>query len=375
MSASRDTPGALATVAGSPSYWECTDGETILTVDLRGNTSFRKTPEWVPDPPDEGAAPASPVGSGPDEAGLVQRTRRLAASWLSTGRLSSLKQQVVKRETLLLAKLPADEITEMRGRTIVRLIRQDVSEFFQAVFDPEGVLLRIDLALEDAPTRDLCDRAILARLSPRGKSGEKSPLNLGCFFDPSLYEFEINAHSYEGEPFLDLYQAPNPFEPGDFDPKALGRVSVPDYLRVYFGSQQYHWWCWRWWERYGRVGAFRGNRLKRPGRVVWEYPQRHVVYHRSLAAYPLVEGEPGRTKVISRHLDPSFYSDLEQCHVAFLITRGERGRATIRSGAGWMSGWCCCRHRVSSALAICGTCSWIGAAVSPSGVIRRLRTW
>ena len=201
-------PGVPPAVTGSSSYWECTDGETILTVDLRGNASYRKVPGWVPCPPDEGGRPGA-LRSSPDEAGLVQRTRRLAASWLPAERLGSLKP-AVKRETLLLAKLPGGAISEMRGRTIVRFLGQD-GGFFQAVFDPESALLRVDLAVADAPTLDLCDLAILARLSAKGKPAIKTPLNLGCFFDPGEYRFEINAFAVEGEPFLDLYQELNPF--------------------------------------------------------------------------------------------------------------------------------------------------------------------
>ena len=218
----------------------------------------------------------------------------------------------------------------MRGRTIVRFLGQD-GGFFQAVFDPESALLRVDLAVADAPTRDLCDLAILARLSAKGKPGSTKPLNLGCFFDPGEYRFEINAFAVEGEPFLDLYQELNPFGRDEFDLKAPHRVSVRDYR----DSQDYRSWCWTWWERYGRVGAFRGNYLERRGRAGWEYPQHRLVQHRSLGAYRLVEGEPRQTKVIQqsdgpvkyphavgRHLDASFYRDLEQCHVAFVFTHG-----------------------------------------------------
>ena len=278
----------------------------------------------------------------------------------------------------------------MRGRTIVRLFGMDEfsTGFFQAVFDPDGALLRVDLAVEDAPTADFCDLAILAGPSAKGRSESKKPLNLGCFFDPGEPRFELTARSVEGEPFLELYQAPNPFEPGDFDPKALGRVSAPDYLRVYCGSQQYHWWCWRWWERYGRVGAFRGNWLEKSGRSGWEYPQHRRAHHHSLGAYPLVEGEPRQTKVIqqsdgpveyphaiARHLDPSFYRDLEQCHVAFLFTAGQAIESVFQVRRG-LDVWVVLLPP-SRRLGV-GDLRHLfldGCAPSPSGVIRRLRTW
>jgi hypothetical protein len=174
-------------------------------------------------------------------------------------------------------------------------------------------------------------------------------LNFGCFFDQDEARFALTALSFEGEPFLDLYQEMNPFERGDFDPKTLGRVSVPDYLRVYCGSQEYRWWCWTWWERYGRVGAFRGNSLERGGRVGWEHPQYRRVHHVSLGAYGLVEGEPRQTTpipqpdgrpvrypfAIGRHFDPSFYRDLEQCHVAFLFTYGRTFEGVFQVRRGW----------------------------------------
>ncbi len=61
ISAPRKAPGKPPAVTGSSSYWECTDGETILTVDLRGNASYRKVPGWLPCPPDEGGAPGRPA--------------------------------------------------------------------------------------------------------------------------------------------------------------------------------------------------------------------------------------------------------------------------------------------------------------------------
>jgi hypothetical protein len=332
ISASSEAARTAPTVTGNPSYWECSDGETILTVDLRGNASYTKALGWSPNPPSGDPDPSRRASSAPDQAGLIQRTRQLAMSWLAAEKVRSLKP-AVKRETLLLAQMPDGNITDMPGRTIVRLLGQDEigTGHFQAVFDPKGALLRVDLAIDDARTEDLCNFAVLARLSAGRKSGGDTPLTLGCFFDPGEYRFEISAFAVEGEPFLDVYQVANPFGRDGFDLNAPHRVSA----RHYRESQDYHWWCWAWWQRYGRVGAFRGNWLERGRRAGWEYPRHRLLHHRSLASYALVEGPPRQTKVIqqsdgpveyphaiSRNLEAAFYRDLEQCHVAFVFTHG-----------------------------------------------------
>ena len=266
--------------------------------------------------------------SGPDEARLVQRTGRLASLWLPAERLGSLKPAAKARDPAA-GEAPRRPNLRDAGpdhRPVPRAGRW----FFQAVFDPKSALLRVDLAVADAPTMDLCDLAILARLSAKGKPAIKTPLNLGCFFDPGEYRFEINAFAVEGEPFLDLYQELNPFGAMirlEGSPPGVGaRLSRLARLSILVLDL---------------VGAIRprgrlpGNYLERRGRVGWEYPQHRLVQHRSLGAYRLVEGEPRQTKVIQqsdgpvkhphavgRHLDASFYRDLEQCHVAFVFTHG-----------------------------------------------------
>jgi hypothetical protein len=158
------------------------------------------------------------------------------------------------------------------------------------------------------------------------------PLTLGCFFDPSEYRFEISALAVEGEPFLNLAQAAgNPFARDNFDLTHAHRVSVASYRK----SQDYHWWCWAWWHHYGCVGSFRGNWVENPGGAGWEYPDCHVLHHRSLADYPVIQGPPRQTKAILQsdgsHLYPyainetftsAFYKDLEQCNIAFIFSHG-----------------------------------------------------
>ena len=137
------------------------------------------------------------------------------------------------------------------------------------------------------------------------------------------------------------------------------------------------------------MGAFRGNYLERRGRVGWEYPQHRLVQHRSLGAYRLVEGEPRQTKVIQhsdgpvkyphavgRHLDASFYRDLEQCHVAFVFTHGGPidGVYQVQRGLRCLGGVVASiaeTGRRQSAAPVPGT----DAPRSPSAVSRRGRIW
>jgi hypothetical protein len=335
LSASSVASRNSATVMAYPSYWECGDGQTLLTVDVRGNASYRKTAGWSPNPPGNNADPNRPAYSGLDEAKLIEKTRQLAKPWISADSERSLTP-AVKRETVLLALVPDGQITEMAGRTIVRLRGGNELDtgYFQAVFDPTGAPLRVDLALANARTADYCNLALLARIPAHGQAKNDKPLALGCFFDPDEYRFEITALSVEGERFLDLYQAANPFGRDDYDLHRPHRVSA----RHYSQSEDYHWWCWTWWQRYGRVGGFRGNWLKKGSKAVWQYTHNHLLHHRSLASYGLVGGSPRQTKVIERpngppvefphavnqHFEPAFYRDLEQCHVAFMFSHGGR---------------------------------------------------
>ena len=212
----------------------------------------------------------------------------------------------------------------MRGRTIVRFLGQD-GGFFQAVFDPETALLRVDLAVADAPTLDLCDLAILARLSAKGKPAIKTPLNLGCFFDPGEYRFEINAFAVEGEPFLDLYQELNPLARRirlEGSPPGVGaRLSRLARLSILVLDV---------------VGAIRPrgrlpgklSRTTRPGRM--GVSQHRLVQHRSLGAYRLVEGEPRQTKVI-QHSDGPVSTRMRLAGTSMRHSTGTSNNATSPS--------------------------------------------
>jgi hypothetical protein len=332
MSAGTGASQTSPKVTGHLAFWQCGDGRTTLTVDLRGNASYSRVRGWSPEASPEATTLRRPASRVTDDGALVQKTRQLAAAWLSADDLRSTKS-AVKRETLLLAKLPGGKITETQGRAVVRLIGpDDIGDgCFQAVFDPNSSLLRLDITFANARTKDLRKRALVKSPTPSSETLSQEPLTLGCFFDPSEYRFEISAFSVEGEPFLNLPQTSNPFVRDSFNLKLPHRVSVERYRN----SQDYHWWCWAWWHHYGCVGAFRGNWLENGTQRAWEYPAHELRHHRSLSSYKTVQGPPRQTKVIqqadgptaypfavSQSLEGAFYRDLEQCNVAFLFTHG-----------------------------------------------------
>ncbi len=332
MSAPSKAAPTEPVVTPYPSFWRCSDGETTLRVDLRGNACYARDRGWSPEASRVAKASSGLESRSIDENALVQKTRELATPWLSNDELRSAKP-ALKREILLLAQLPGGKITAIPGRTIIRLVGADDIGYgsFQAVFDPQGTVLRVDIAFVNARTKDLCNRGLLARTAASKKAVSEKPLTLGCFFDPSEYRFEISAFAVEGEPFLNLEQASNPFARDSFDLKHPHRVSVERYRN----SQDYHWWCWAWWHHYGCVGAFRGNWIEKDGRAGWEYPERQLCHHRSLSSYQTAQGPPRQTKVIQQSDGPmryphavsqtfkaAFYQDLEQCNVAFIFTHG-----------------------------------------------------
>jgi hypothetical protein len=143
-------------------FWQCSDGETTLTVDLRGNASYKRVRGWLPEAPPGRKASSGHPNRSLDDSSLIQKTRQLASPWLPEEELRTLKP-ALKRETLLLAKPPAGTITELPGRTIIRLLGPDDigGGSFQAVFDPTGGLLRMDVAFANARTKDLCTRSLL----------------------------------------------------------------------------------------------------------------------------------------------------------------------------------------------------------------------
>jgi hypothetical protein len=332
MSGTSKVPKKAPAVTVHPSFWQCSDGETALIVDIRGNACYARVDAWSPDVALSSDVASRPPSRSIEDGALIQKTRQLATAWLTADGLRSAKP-AVKRETLLLARLPGGKISEIPGRTIVRLVGpDDIGDgFFQAVFGPTGDLLRIDIAFASARTNGFCNRNLLASMTAAEQASGGNRLTLGCFFDPSEYRFEISAFSVEGESFLNLDQASNTFGRDSFDLKVPHRVSVERYR----SSQDYHWWCWAWWHHYGCVGCFRGNWLEKTGRTGWEYPEHVLLHHRLLSSYETTQGPPRQTKVIQQSDGPirypyaisqtfkaAFYKDLEQCNVAFIFTHG-----------------------------------------------------
>ena len=338
ISASSKASRNSATVTAYPSHWECGDGQTLLTLDVRGNASYRKTAGWSPNPPGNNADPGRPASSGLDEAKLIEKTRQLAKPWISAdferslhpGREAGDCAPGASSPTVKSPRCQAGPSCASVGRT--NWIR-GISRRCSTRREPRSAWISLSLKLEPPTTATW---RCLARIPAHGQAKNDKPLALGCFFDPDEYRFEITALSVEGERFLDLYQAANPFGRDDYDLHRPHQVSA----RHYSESGDYHWWCWTWWQRYGRVGGFRGNWLKKGSKAGWQYAHNHLLHHRSLASYGLVEGSPRQTKVIERpneppvefphavdrHLEPAFYRDLEQCHVAFMFSHGGRLR-------------------------------------------------
>lgn len=140
-----------------------------------------------------------------------------------------------------------------------------------------------------------------------------------------------------------MKRSSNPFTHDSFDLKHVDRVSAERYRN----SEDYHWWCWAWWQHYGCVGGFRGNSLGGEEQARWEFADHQLLHHRSLASYQTVQGPPRKTKTIQQSdgpiaypfavgqtFKPAFYRDLEQCNVAWIFTHGGpiQGAYQIRRG-------------------------------------------
>ncbi len=259
---------------------------------------------------------------------LIEQTRALAAD------LSSFTQSEVhvKREILLTCGPDGQELKRYAGRYLVRLSNRPDKRFFQAIYSPELQPIRIDTNARDGAGSRLAD--VLSGLST-GKTAnrikdDRGRLVLGTFFATGEYRFEIQAYSYEGEPFLKVASQLNPFERDRFD------LSVPHLVdpQQYRISKDYRYWCWRWWDRYGQVGSVRGNFIDADS--AWEFSDVEVLYHKSLADFPLEGGEPKVTREYKESdgktyrypfaereaLKPVFYNHLEDCHVAVMEAHG-----------------------------------------------------
>lgn len=257
----------------------------------------------------------------------------------------------VKFESILLARLPDGQIHDLPGRTIVRLGYPDTftGSYFQAVYDPKGILLRIDIAREDAPVKTMTKEAFQknAPLPPLNKIAGAKSLTMGCFYEPSDPRFEASVYSVDSEPYLNLVNArSNPFRKGEY----INNVNTnsardcfyhylagksEDDMRDGQNSQGHFWWMWNWWRRYGAVNAFRGNWIIRNGQGSWENSNQ-ILIHRSLGSYDTTQGPPpfkkceevGDTIMVPHGTEQTygqnFFNDLEKCNIAFIATHGGR---------------------------------------------------
>ena len=337
------SPGTAAiSVVPYPAFWLCGDGVTTLTIDRYGNISYKRTHGWANQSAinllEQTNALKPAMDETANDAKLVERTRRLAKIWLTLDQASSFKP-VIHHEILLLARLPDGQINKSSGRIIIRLYGPEQylgSGYFQAVFDPDDRLLRVDLGRFDNSQGKSLAKEVFPKdmpLPPPYKMVGAKPLTLGCFFNPAESRFECNAFDTEGEPFFDLQTTANPFGRDHYDVSNLFRVSVP----LYHQSKDYYFWAWEEWQRCGEVGTFRGNWIVRNGVGSWENSNQ-VLFHRSFASYSLVQGLPTKTRVFDKDgpLDSpkkypwgwdldytqTFYDDLEKCNVAFFFSHG-----------------------------------------------------
>ncbi len=247
---------------------------------------------------------------------LIDRTRHLAGDLVGV----PADQQGVahlKQEVVVLHRRGTPGIGRLLGRYLVRLWPLPGRRYFQVMYTRDRKVLRIDTNAAEAA----CLRLAAAIDDPAPDPAmaafreRREPLAFGSFFDPEG-RFELNAYSHEGRDFLDCSQRRDPF----------GRSADP--------LTAYRHWCWIWWNGYGRVGAIRGN--WQPEAKQWEHPGVRVLVHRSLADYPLKNGEPRQTRTgktpegkefrypFAGHAEftPRFYEDVEQCHVVYISTHG-----------------------------------------------------
>ncbi len=328
--------GRVSTVR-YPSYWSCSDESSTLLIDINGNITYKRMPRWSGQTLIEQFASANPPAysekTADDDAKLIERTRELAKALLTDEQASSFRP-MVKHEVLLMSKMPDVKVCKLVGRTLVRLYaprKLDIG-YFQAIFDPQDKLLRIDLQFvgyfqENSPAKSLFPASAVV---PPVKLGEK-PVTMGCFFCPSEFRFEVCALEIESERYFDVLTPANPFHNDNFDISDRYGTNIPAYMR----SGSYHWYSWEHWRQYGRVGTFRGNWNVRNGVGTWDYPNQ-VVLHRSLATYGLVQGPPTETRIEDgprntkkkypygkdKDYAPAFFDDLEKCNVACFFTHG-----------------------------------------------------
>ena len=271
---------------------------------------------------------------------LVAETQRWAKRLCKTEAWEEANL-TVKREIILVRGPDQEHPQQFGGRVLVRLNRPTGKDYFQILFGPGGRPTRVDTNVRTAQVDELVGLLLKVKME-KARGHASQPISVGTFFDPDEHRFEISAYSYEGEPFLQLTQRSNPFGRDHFDVQHKHLVNVEAYRK----SEDYHYWCWRWWHQCGEANGVRGNWDAERER--WDYPNVTIQHHRDLKQYALVNGEPTATNKLQQsdgktyrypfavfeQIDPHFYDELDECHVAFLLTHGGQweGRYRFRRG-------------------------------------------
>ncbi|MFC1857380.1 DUF6345 domain-containing protein [Thermodesulfobacteriota bacterium] len=304
----------------------------IYTIDTAGNQCLRPEsllpyiePSLSGKPVDEKTA----LSLTPDTHQWLVARVWVAATKLIGNPKDWYEYATVKKEVVLAGKCGA-KVRLFPGRILVRLSDREDVAYFQMVFTPRGDPVRVDTNVSSNPLPPIV--ALHAGVASNNGAFEEwqEKIGFGMFFDPDEYRFEINAHSYEGEPFLSPTETNIGFGNDKFDVRFPHLVNVTQYRK----SKDYKSWCWHWWSIYGRVNGARGNWDQTLSR--WQNQHAGIRHHRSLKEYRLVGGEPGKTKnfqqpdgktyryphAAGRQMEKKFYNDLEECHVALLFTHG-----------------------------------------------------
>ncbi len=257
----------------------------------------------------------------PDDAAFIVVSNEVRQAWLDTtwnyardlvGLAASPDwREEVKREIVFL-RIPEGQFRKLPGRRLVRLYKEAASEHYvQMLYADTGLPLAFESRVATPVTERIAMR-LLDALAAGTAFDVADPLSarLGTFYDPGEWRFEQTAYSYEGRSFLDPMGRSNPFRP-DLDPPDID--TLPEYLN----SEEYRSWCWYWWHLYGRVNGMRGNWNASRGQ--WCNSQVVVARHHNLDFYNSADG---RNTGDTQELEPAFYQDLEDCHVALFSGHG-----------------------------------------------------
>lgn len=319
----------------------------VYTMDASGIQTFRPaSTSPILGTTMAGGKPGSEFVLRPDQTSvhsLTQSARNLAVQLNLND--NSFDKVVVKKE-LLIGGAVKDQPLVRPGRYLVRFCGNGYP-YFQVLTNQSGKALRVDTNVQTDGSMCL-SRLLLNGLQKANAlpeyPGDPSWLTLATFFNPSEYRFESAACRLEGETFLDARVTKNPYQPNDFSNAPLDlringvfdaskRTDLVDFA-AWRQSNDYRYWCWRFWDQYGRLAGIRGNwdSLSR----MWQ--RKNVkVEHFNLKNYALAGGEPtemndnvvlsdGRKHSFphasSRQLVSAYFDDLEHCSIAVFLTHG-----------------------------------------------------